>query len=89
MYTDGIEVLGVVRRMSFHMLVQLEDGSREWHYFGTLATDTGKEPTTADPVFEHVLVQIPNDMDNIPSGFADQLFFDLAQIAGMYRESIG
>lgn len=86
LWTDGISVVGVVRRVYYHALFVFRDGHKEWHYFGTDPVE--KPPTSEDEIFEHTYVQIPNEMDNIPQNEADEIFYDLGVLVGRNRESI-
>lgn len=91
MYTDGITVQGVTRRINFHALYEFLDPetqatTREWHYFGSTAA--AKPPTTADTVFEHARIQIPDDLNYLPHGESDQDLYNLGIKCGQYREGI-
>lgn len=91
MCTEKIEIVGVVRRVYYHALYVFWDQdtqteSKEWHYFGTTAAQ--KPPTTADPVFEHPRVQIPDDLHYLPPVIGDSMLYELAKICGEYREGL-
>lgn len=85
-YTDGIEEVGVVKRIKFHCLVYYLDGHKEWHYFGTTAAEI--PPTTGDPVFEYTYVQFPQELDNLNTWQAEQILYQAGQLAGFKREGI-
>ena len=85
-YPDGIETVGVVKRISFHCLVYYIDGSKEWHYFGSTAAE--KPPTTGDPVFEHPYIQFPQGLDDLNTDEAEDILYDAGRMVGFRREGI-
>jgi hypothetical protein len=91
LYTDGITIQGVVRRIYYHALYVFWDFDtqtehKEWHYFGTKAAH--KPPTTADPVFEHNYIQIPDDIQYLPAQMGDDYLYELAKLIAPYRENL-
>jgi len=90
MWTDQIVAVGAVRRVYFHVLVDIYDDEtgqtrREWHYFGT--TPAQKPPTSADPVFQHTYVSFPQDFDQLGQD-ANDYYYQLGIQAGMHREGL-
>lgn len=85
-YTDGIEEVGVVKRIKFHCLIYFQDGHKEWHYFGVTATE--KPPTTGDPVFEYTYVQFPQGLDDLNTWEAEDILYDAGKVSGFRREGL-
>ena len=84
LYTDSIQDQGANRRVFLHFLAIFDDGTKRWYYFGTLPTDPGKEPTTADPVTTSGFINFPADFSLI--GFeANDALFQLGVLAGLKR----
>ena len=82
LYHDQIETLGAVKRIFFHFQTEKE---REWHYFGTDPVEV--PPTEAGTVFEYPVVQLPQDLDDLPQEFQG-LLKDLGLTIGLARENI-
>ena len=88
MYTDGINIAGVVPRISFRVLVVDGDNNKTWHYFGVTAAGKPPQGTNADaPVIEHPYVQFPNDMLSIGEDMNDELYTLSLQV-GLRREGV-
>ena len=85
LYTDGINEVGTAKQIFFHCRIEI-DGVNEWHYFGTDPAD--KPPTTGDPVNEYGYVQFPRDLDDLDKQEADDLLYQMGQMAGFRREGI-
>lgn len=85
MWTDKIEEQGISKQMFFHCLIEI-DGAKEWHYFGTDPAE--KPPTSADPVNEYGYVMFPRDLDDLDKREADDLLYQMGQMAGLRREGI-
>lgn len=86
MYTDGIETVGVVKRIKFHCLVYYTDGTKEWHYFGVTAAE--KPPTTGHQVHEHAYVQFPQGLDALNTIEAEDILYNAGRISGFKREGL-
>jgi hypothetical protein len=87
MYTDQLESVGNVRRVYMHFLARFDDDTKRWYYFGTLPTDPGKAPTTADPVTTSGFVAFPADFSLIGQDANDALY-DLGIKAGLKRLAV-
>lgn len=74
LWTDGITAAGVARDVSFRALVVFDDGSEEWHYWGSAVAQY--PPPGAAVAVEHNAVHFPADMLALPE--ANNLLFDLA-----------
>lgn len=85
LFTDRIEAVGGVRRIYFHSFVTMDDHTERWLYFGTDPTDPGREPTTADPIYEYNYIQFPQAMDDVGVEGSAALF-QIGMIAGYRRE---
>ena len=85
-YTVGYQKLGVVVRINYYALYELDSGAREWHYFGCTAEDY--PPRTGDPVFEHTYIQLPDDMHSLEGSEFDDLVYQLGRRLGAVREGI-
>lgn len=85
-YPDKIETVGIVKRIFFHCLIYYMDGSKEWHYFGTTASE--KPPTSTDPVFEHIYVQLPQDLDDLSGEEAEEFLYNAGRLIGFKKEGI-
>ena len=90
LYTDKITIVGIVRRIHYHLLAVLWDDVqlirfKQWHYFGT--TPAEKPPTSSDPIFQHDYVQIPNDVSFLASNGNDQLY-QLGLEIGLVKEGL-
>lgn len=83
MYTGGIESVGSVKRISFHLRVcDWIDGQEicAWHYFGT--DPEVKPPPLSQspwPIEEHAVVQFPTDLSYLGPE-ADGYLYDLGRI---------
>ena len=88
-YTVDLEDTGVVLRAHFYMCVQLEDGMKEWHYFGVDPVEYPPfPPNDSAPVFEHTYVQFPQAFNDLPETEADPQIYGLALESGMNREGL-
>jgi hypothetical protein len=86
MFTDQIESVGNVKRMYFQALVVFDDGSKEWHYFGTTLADVPAR--TTDPAFEHAYVQFPQGLDDLDADKAEDFLYELGILSGFRREGL-
>ena len=72
LYTDGIGEIGVVRDVSLHMEIVFDDGSKEWHYYGTVPP----VPPPTGTVVAHPSVRFPSDFLNLQTG-VNAILYDL------------
>lgn len=88
-WPDQIQDTGVVIRVYFHALLQFDDGSKEWHYFGT---DPVEVPPTGifagETVVEHPYVQFPGAWSDLPEDEFDPQINGIALAAGLNREGL-
>lgn len=97
MFTDHVESVGTVRRVFYYALYvfgnydtltgdRLPGEEYEWHYFGT--TPALKPPPfrLEAPVIQNVYISFPQDFDLLPLNWANQYYFDMAQMAGLWKE---
>jgi hypothetical protein len=88
-WPDQIVDTGVVRRVYFHALLQFDDGSKEWHYFGTNPASVPPTGIYADePVVTHTYVQFPDAFDDLPADDANFMVYEIGRIAGLNREGL-
>lgn len=85
LYTDGIDEAGTSKRIYFHCRVEI-GGINEWHYFGTDPIEV--PPMSEDLVNEYGYVLFPRDLDDLDKREADDLLYQMAQMAGFRREGI-
>lgn len=79
-YTEKIEDVGVVKRVFFHLRAVV-DGVSTWHYFGVDPAE--HPPTTDDPVVEHIYIQFPNDLDNLPREESETALYELGMLVAI------
>jgi hypothetical protein len=92
LFTDTIEDAGVTFDISFVVRILLDNGNREWHYFGTTEAEIPRatlEPNVPElataPFFEHSQVQFPSGFNDLPQEIFNELY-RLAVPAGLNRE---
>lgn len=82
LFFDQVEDFGTVRRIYFHL--QFEQG-RDWHYFGS--DPVAIPPNEAGTISEYPSVDLPQDMDDLPSEY-DYLLQQLALQIGLVKEGL-
>ena|SRR3990172_9566853 len=82
-YNDQIIAVGSVRRIYFHGLAYMDDGTKQWLYVGT--TPAEKPPTTGDPVTTYTYIAFPVDFQYLPPSIADDYLYEMSKMAGVKR----
>ena len=92
LFTDKIEDAGVSFEVSFTVRILLENGDREWHYYGVTEAEMPRaelEPNVPElrnaPFFEHAVVKFPQSFNDLPNEQYNDLY-SLAVPAGLNRE---
>lgn len=91
-WTDRLEDAGINYRAYFVVRIVKEDGSREWHYFGTTEAQFPRvslEPNRTDlqtlPFFEHTYVSFPSAFNDLPNEERANIY-SIAIPSGLNRE---
>jgi hypothetical protein len=76
MYTDGITISGVSRRIKMHFRARYDDNTTQWHYYGVPVP-------VGTPAIEHAEILFPVDFLNLPQ--SSDMLYSLALEAAMNK----
>lgn len=86
MFTDGVETLGTVKRISMRLCARV-DGVNTWHYYGTKSAVQIPDASLPGTIVEHPYIQIPPDSTALENenDYWYQIALDIARV----RDGVG